>query len=215
MDQHSQALIFIGGSGPDPEKYKKLLGPSDMVIAADSGLIRAEAFGYKPDWIVGDMDSLKDVSRLSAYPQDRIIRYPPDKDFTDTELALSLAWDKGYITTTLIGGSGGRTDHLLAILALFEREKTPSRWFTDSELVFPLEHSLELNLPLDTLISLFPVGPGPWEAESEGLKWPLNGLSWERGNFGLSNRTCHPSVSIKVLSGRFLVFIPLENLDAL
>lgn len=212
MNKHSKALIFIGGSGPDPEKYKKLLGPSDLVIAADSGLIRAEAFGYQPDWIVGDMDSLEDVSRLSVYSQDRIIRYPPDKDFTDTELALNLAWDKGCSMTTLIGGSGGRTDHVLAIISLFERNKVPSRWFTDSELVFPLENNLELNLPLNTLLSLFPVGPGPWEAESEGLKWPLNGLFWERGSFGLSNKTCNPFASIRVRSGRFLVFIPLENL---
>jgi len=80
MGKNKHALIFIGGTGPHSDLYKGLLGTCDLVIAADSGLLRAEHFGFRPDWIVGDMDSLKDLSRLSSYPKDRILKYPVDKD---------------------------------------------------------------------------------------------------------------------------------------
>jgi thiamine pyrophosphokinase len=205
-----RALIFIGGDGPSYDRCKPFLDKPDLVIAADSGLIRCEAFGFVPDWIVGDMDSLADLSRLSAYPEHRILRYPVDKDDTDTELALNLAWEQGCTDITLIGGGGGRTDHLLAIIALFDRPRVPSRWCTEQEVVILVENSLELSLPVATIVSVFPAGSGPWAADSRGLQWPLTGLSWSRGFFGLSNRVTTELCSIHARSGRFLVVVPLE-----
>jgi len=210
MGNIKHAIIFIGGSGPQYELCKPFLDQPDLVIAADSGLIRCEQFGLEPDWIVGDMDSLDDLSRLSVYPQDRVVTYPVDKDYTDTELALQLAWEKGCTDVTLIGGGGGRTDHLLAITALFDRPQAPSRWITETELVSLVEDRIELSVSHNTLVSLFPAGEGPWQAESSGLKWPLSGLPWRRGFFGLSNRVVQDPCSLRAVSGRFLLLIPLK-----
>ncbi|AEJ19548.1 thiamine diphosphokinase [Gracilinema caldarium] len=210
MTTKKRALIFIGGAGPTFDLCKPFLDKPDLVIAADSGLLRCEAFGFSPDWIVGDMDSLGDLSRLSSYPKDRVLQYPVDKDYTDTELALNLAWDQGCTDITLIGGGGGRTDHLLAITALFDRPRAPNRWCTETELVSLVDHELTLSLPTDTLVSVFPAGSGPWDADSRGLQWPLRGLSWFRGFFGLSNRVTTSPCSVYACAGRFLVMVPLE-----
>ncbi|MDR1858005.1 MAG: hypothetical protein LBQ69_00885, partial [Treponema sp.] len=48
-----------------------------------------------PDWIVGDMDSLGSESRLAKYPGERVVRHAAEKDHSDTEMALSLLWEKG------------------------------------------------------------------------------------------------------------------------
>ena len=173
---------FIGGEGPAAEIGAALAGGADLIAAADSGLSAAEAAGFRPDWIVGDMDSLEDLSRLDTYPQDRVIRSSRDKDDTDTELLLTLLWDKGCDEVWLVGGGGGRTDHLLAVQALFEREKSPDRWITAGEDIRQVREGLTLNLAA-SLVSVFPLGNGPWEAESRGLKWPLAGLPWKRGFF--------------------------------
>jgi thiamine pyrophosphokinase len=205
----TRGIAFIGGAGPSPEKCGQLAAGADLIVAADSGLIAAEKAGVKPDWILGDMDSLDDLKRLETYPPQRIIRYPQDKDYTDTELALALLWEKGCEETWLIGGGGGRTDHLFAIRSLFERKHPPHRWFTGGEAIYCLRDTQELTLTASpgALVSLFPLGDGPWNAVSRGLKWPLDGLSWNRGFFGVSNVALEGVFSIVSKGGRFLVMV--------
>jgi thiamine pyrophosphokinase len=215
MEGTVRGIGFIGGEGPRPALAAALAGETDLIAAADSGLMAAEAAGLRPDWIVGDMDSLDDPRRLDRYPPDRVLRYPRDKDDTDTELLLSLLWKQGCDDIWLAGGGGGRTDHLLAVLALFEREKSPRRWVTAGEDIRRIGEGQALGgarepFAAETggLVSVFPLGTGPWEAESRGLKWPLAGLPWKRGFFGLSNIVMEGGFEIRALRGCFLVIIP-------
>jgi thiamine pyrophosphokinase len=201
-------LGFIGGEGPPPELAAKLAASSDLIAAADSGLIAAEAAGLRPDWIAGDMDSLDDPRRLDAYPESRIVRSPRDKDDTDTELLLSLLWEQGCTEVWLAGGGGGRLDHLLAIQALFERDRSPDRWITAGEDGYRVAPGRTLETGREGIVSVFPLGTGPWEAESRGLKWPLTGLPWKRGFFGISNVAGAVGCSIRAVRGVFLVIMP-------
>ncbi|GHT87002.1 hypothetical protein FACS1894137_13420 [Spirochaetia bacterium] len=213
-----RGIGFTGGEGPGAKRAAVLAGEAELIAAADSGLIAAEAAGFRPDWIVGDMDSLgagsqDDLRRLEKYPPGRVIRYPRDKDETDTELLLSLLWEKGCDEIWLLGGGGGRLDHLLAIQALFDRDLSPDRWFTAGEDIRQLREGRSLNATAagfgNGLVSVFPLGTGPWEAESCGLKWPLAGLPWKRGFFGLSNEAgSEGSFEIRAVRGRFLVIMP-------
>jgi thiamine pyrophosphokinase len=162
------------------------------------------------------MDSLDELRRLDRYPPDRVLRGCRDKDETDTELLLSLLREKGCDEVWLAGGGGGRMDHLLAIQALFEREKSPHRWITAGEDVRLVREGFSLNiepessalLPWGCLVSVFPLGTGPWEAESRGLKWPLAGLPWKRGFFGVSNMAPGGGFEIRAVRGFFLVIMP-------
>jgi thiamine pyrophosphokinase len=218
-------LAFIGGEGPESAYCRILAQEADIIVAADSGLQAAENAGLRPDWVVGDMDSLDSLKRLEKYPVERVLRFPKDKDYTDTEYALNLLWEKGCDKVVLAGGGGGRLDHLLAIRSLFEREKYPCRWVTRSEDVRCLDSSsgsgganvsgdeLILSLPVGTMVSVFPLGEGYWEAESSGLKWPLNGLNWDRGSCGISNRTVKETFSVRVIRGRFMGVVPLFSSD--
>ena len=210
-----RGVACIGGGGPVPEALRKIVRGADILVAADSGLIAAEEAGLRPDWILGDMDSLDDLGRLEKYPSDRVRRFPPDKDFTDTELALALLREKGCDEVWIAGGGGGRIDHLLAIRALFEREECPDKWFPGSEEIRCLKAGklLSVLLPPESLVSVFPLGKEPWEAESSGLKWPLNSLSWEAGSFGLSNVAVNGSFEIRSIRGRFLVVMPIFSLE--
>jgi thiamine pyrophosphokinase len=206
-----RGIGFIGGEGPGAKLSAALAGDAGLIAAADSGLVAAEAAGFRPDWIVGDMDSLDDLRRLDAYPPDRVIRHRPDKDDTDTELLLSLLWEKGCDEIWLVGGGGGRTDHLLAIQALFERDRSPDRWITAAEDIRQVREELTLTMAPKSLVSVFPLGTGPWEAESRGLQWSLAGLPWKRGFFGISNVVVEGDFSIRALRGRFLVIMPFKK----
>jgi thiamine pyrophosphokinase len=214
-------IVFIGGEGPGPEWCRSLItaNAAALIAAADSGLEAAEQAGFRPDWIVGDMDSLDDTARLEKYPQDRILRYTADKDYTDTELALSLLWEKGCDEIWLVGGGGGRTDHLFAIRSLFEREFFPARWITAADDIYCLEAvretaqklagELSLSPVAGSIVSVFPLGDGPWQVKSSGLKWPLDGVYWDRGFAGISNVARDGDFSIRAEQGRFMVIAPL------
>ena len=211
-------IIFTGGEGPRSDITKRLLetiAEDTIYIAADSGLTAVENAGVNPDWIVGDFDSLSDTSALTAYPQSSIIRYEQNKDFTDTEIAFSLAIEKGCKNVWILGGGGGRIDHLFGIRSMFERELFPYRWITASEDIFCIDAETTKNqagasLQKDAIVSVFPLGTGPWEAKSEGLKWPLTGLPWDRGFFGISNVAIDGNFSIIAESGRFMVILPVN-----
>jgi thiamine pyrophosphokinase len=185
------------------------------LAAADSGLLAAEAAGLRPDWVLGDMDSLGDLSRLDAYPPERVLRYGVEKDYSDTELALKLLWEEGCDELWILGGGGGRLDHILALRSLFERDPHPFRWITAAEDLRCLEAPGEFRLlnPPGGAVSVFPLGDGPWEAESAGLKWPLAGLPWDRGFFGLSNAAETGAFTLRALRGRFLLVLPLGARD--
>jgi thiamine pyrophosphokinase len=204
-------IAITGGEGPESETLRKLAEQADLIVAADSGLVACEEAGIVPDWIVGDMDSLGDLRRLEKYPVEKVIRYRSDKDYSDTELALSLLWEKGCGEAWLAGGGGGRTDHLLAIRALFERERAPDRWFTAGEEIRRLCEGQTLSVGVATggIVSVFPLGVGPWQAESIGLKWPLNSVAWDSGCFSLSNVAEESPFEIKSKKGDFLVIIAL------
>ena len=206
-------IAIIGGEGPKSGTLIKLAEQAELIVAADFGLAACEEAGIAPDWVVGDMDSLDDLRRLEKYPAGRVIRHRSDKDFSDTELALSLLWEKGCDEVWLAGGGGGRTDHLLAIRALFEREKAPDRWFTASEEIRRIMEGqiISASAPIDGIISVFPLGQGPWQAESSGLKWPLDGVAWESGCFSLSNVAEETPFEIRSKSGDFLVIIEMAD----
>jgi thiamine pyrophosphokinase len=206
-------IVFTGGEGPEPQAIKELLDGEALIVAADSGLALAESAGIKPDWIVGDMDSLDNESRLSHYPKEKVICYPVDKDYTDTEIALALLWEKGCKDAWIVGGGGGRLDHIFGIRDLFERGRYPCRWITANEDIYCVDGAdekngcLRLAITQAKRVSVFTLGTGPWKAESKGLKWDLGNARLERGLFGLSNVAITDEIEINAKQGRFMVII--------
>ena len=221
-------IVFAGGEGPGPQKIKNLfnsLEAETLTAAADSGLLIAEAAGLQPDWIIGDMDSLGDENCLQKYPAQRVIRCAAEKDHSDTELALSLLWEKGCGDVWIIGGGGGRIDHLFGIRDLFERERFPRRWITAAEDIYCIEGGsaagqggaadsggLIKACEVGCVVSVFPLGAGPWKASSQGLKWPLDKVRWERGVYGLSNITAAAELAVNAIQGRLLIILtPVQS----
>jgi len=191
-----------------------------VIAAADSGLLLAQQAGIVPDWIIGDMDSLGgEAGRLDSYPDEKILRYPQDKDFTDTELAFSLLKEKGCTTIWIIGGGGGRLDQLFGIRSLFERDDPPERWTTPADDIYCIDASNHgvpamLRKQFDSAVfpvSVFPLGTGPWEAESSGLKWSLAGLHWARDFIAISNIAPDGNFTITAKQGRFMVMTPIQR----
>ena len=200
-------LVFTGGEGPDPQKeILEIIKEASIVVAADSGLYLAEKFNIKPDFILGDMDSIENADNiLKKYPSETILRYKQDKDFTDTELALSFLAEKGCSKTIIAGGCYGRTDHFLGIFYLFLRKIHPDIWILKEEIAWNVEGKFSLNSAKGEIISLFPLSEGGCRMKSFGLKWELDSLEWKLGDTGISNIALGNRIEIEMIKGRLLL----------
>jgi len=89
-----KVIIVSGGESTDAAFFNSQAGKRDdcLIIGCDGGSRHLKSWGIKPDVIIGDMDSI-DAALLAYYDSEniKIIKYPANKDFTDTELALGYA----------------------------------------------------------------------------------------------------------------------------
>jgi thiamine pyrophosphokinase len=197
-------LLLTGGEGPERARLEPYLAAVDVVVAADSGLDLANRVGLVPDLVVGDMDSVSDPRLLHAYG-DRVLRFRADKDETDTEIGLRLLSERGADRVILAGGGGGRLAHLAGLLALFERPVAPHVWLTAREQVEVVAGLWAAPVRAGETISFFPIGGLASIAASRGLKWPLDGLRWSRGDAGISNVATADRVEVDMADGRLLM----------
>jgi thiamine pyrophosphokinase len=200
-----KGVLFVGGAGPDPATVADDLAEAGLVAAADAGLVRALEMGVEPDLVLGDFDSLADTTMLDRFPPERVLRFPTDKDETDAEIGLRLLAARGCDDVTIAGGGGGRLDHLLALALIFERDRPPRRWVTDNEDVRLVEGEAWFDGWRGSTLSVFPLGAVAADLSSDGLRWPLEGLAFERGWAGVSNVADADRVRIGVGRGRLLV----------
>jgi thiamine pyrophosphokinase len=200
-----RGLLVVGGDAPSPQALREAARGVELVTAADSGLLRVLEAGLVPDLVVGDMDSLPDRSLLERVARERVFIFPVDKDETDTEIGMRMMRERGCTDIAIAGGGGGRIDHLLGVALLFEREDPPSRWLTDAADIYMVDGERLFSGWEGSTVSVFPLGPRAGEMSSEGLRWPLDGLTFQRGWGGISNVATASRVRISVGMGRLLV----------
>ena len=175
-----KALIFANGLTYDGPMSRRVIADAQgaLTIAADGGVRVARDYGVALRAVIGDMDSVDagDLETLGAAGVE-ILRYPPEKNETDLELALLLAAERGSKWIRVLGAMGGRLDQTLAniyLLALPELRACDARLVSDSQqawLLYPGEHVIE-GAKGDT-VSLIPMNGEAHGVRTEGLYYPL------------------------------------------
>lgn len=118
-NMYKKSVIFTGGECDTSliDLRELIPSPSEtLIIAADSGYHTAKKSGITPDLIIGDMDSIEIIPEEII----EIIKANPEKDATDTMLAVETAVSRGAEEILIIGGTGGRCDHTLSNIFLLE-----------------------------------------------------------------------------------------------
>lgn len=146
----------------------------DLVIAADAGYRHAKALGIVPSVLLGDFDSLGVPSVEEGV---EILQVPAEKDVTDTQLAVQVALERGATELVILGGLGGRADHLLSNLSILERlwekhircvidnGKNRIRFLRNDSIIIPRSHYKYLSLiAVDRIVKGVTV---------QGCKYPL------------------------------------------
>ena len=206
------ALVFAGGDPPPVESLGEL-DRSALVIAADSGLDHALALGFTADVVVGDLDSVTPdaLARARADGAD-VESHPAEKDETDLELALRRAVALGVQRVTVIGGGGGRHDHLLAnalVLARDEYADLELEARVGSALLTVIRTRAELRGAPGSLLSLLPLGGPARGIRTEGLRYPLHDEELAPGTTrGVSNEFLTSTAVVSVREGVLLAVQP-------
>lgn len=205
-------LVFAGGEETSAETSADL-PRADLVVAADSGYDAALAIGLRVDVLVGDMDSIQAVD----IPRHVVVeRHPPGKDATDLELALELVARDAPARVVVVGGSGGRLDHELAIGALLCSERWAAideiDWRSDRGWAHVVRRRRVLHGDVGATVTLLAVGGDAEGVTTTGLKWNLADDILRAGTTrGVSNVMTGPVTDIRLAAGALLVIFPNEG----
>ena len=168
----------------------------DYILGVDKGLQFCYEYDIRPDYIVGDFDSLPGEI-LERYRQEGEIpirTYNPVKDATDTKIALDKALEEGSTEIWILGATGTRIDHVVCNLQILKEawEKKVPVWIVDSrnKIGLPVEKtfSLKKEEQYGTYVSLFPMGETVEGLTLKGFKYPLDHYQLkDREGLGVSN----------------------------
>lgn len=200
--------VTLAGGGPfGKAQLARAQRFAPRIVGADGGADRLLALGVEPEAVIGDFDS------ISAAAQARLAgRLFPIEEQITTDFDKALRSIRAPFVLG-IGFAGARLDHSLAVLnALVRAADQRCLVLSPQDVTFLAPLQMRLNLPLGTRFSLFPMAQ--MTGESEGLRWPLQGLDFAPdGMIGTSNEVSGP-VELRFSAQKMLVILPIKSLAA-
>lgn len=183
----------------------------DYIIAVDGGVAYAERLGIIPNLIVGDFDTLT-TDGLSEYEQRGVIvrRFNPEKDDTDTEIAVREAVMIGN-DTDIICATGGRIDHLLANIHNMKIALDAGvnmRLVDEGNIIYLMDRDFMIASKdcHGKYISFVPFDGEVTGMQLEGFKYPLNNYTLKPGaSRCVSNELIADYGAVKLRTGCLIV----------
>lgn len=203
-----KALIVTGGRINKNFIKKHLkINKYDIIIAVDKGLETLDNLDIKPNYIVGDFDSIKkEVLKKYQKTNIEIVELNPEKDLTDTHSAINLAIKLKSKNITILGAIGTRIDHTIAnihILKIAVDKNIDIKIINENNEITLIEHNVKLNKDKNyKYISLIPLTTIVENVTLKGLKYPLENRTLYIGDsLGISNEQLQNEAEIQLEKG--------------
>ncbi len=208
------ALVVGNGEPPSRALFAACAQEAELILCADGGANTASAYGYAPDYVVGDLDSVSRQSK-AALAADRFILVDPEGHVgTDGQKVLNHAVALGVTEAVLVGFTGRRTDHLLGNLSLLKTfaDRLALRLVDSYCDIRLIDRRIRFRAVMGQKISLCPLNGAVEGIETFGLKWPLRSESLIPGvRDGISNEVVANPVEIRVERGDLLLCVQREG----
>lgn len=208
-------LIISGGNINDDFALSFLKTKNwDKIIGVDKGMEFLYRTDIMPSDIVGDFDSV-DKTLISHYENRenvKIHEFIPEKDFTDTQIALDLAIQYGSRKIYILGGTGTRLDHTMVNIQLL---KIPKDMGIEACLVDEYNKislidsriSIRQKEQFGNYISLLPFSGQVTGVTLRGVKYPLTNHTIVVGeSLGVSNEIIEEAAEITIEKGTLILF---------
>lgn len=121
FDSIDNIIIVTGGNINLSFLDRELRESQDSyVIGVDKGLDSLHALHVRPNLVIGDFDSVDNgIRAIYAGSPDAVV-LKPEKDYTDTHVAVLEALKRKPDRIKLLGATGTRLDHVMGNLALLK-----------------------------------------------------------------------------------------------
>lgn len=211
----NDTVIVITGASPLHPVALASLPDHGIVLAADGALDHALEAGLTPAGLIGDLDSITPAGLEWAEQHATIERHAPDKDHTDTELALQVAVGLDPARLILVAGRGDRLDHTLAAIgalghpSLTSIPEVEARWGDHLLIVVHGPGHAAIDVEPGATLSVLALHGPCGGVTLGGVRWPLDGddIPPLVGR-GVSNETTATVVDVAVASGVLTVIVP-------
>lgn len=186
----------------------------NYIIAVDKGLESLDKINILPNFIVGDFDSVSEQT-LQKYKNIKILKLNPEKDYTDTHMALKLALELKSDEIYILGALGKRIDHAIANIHILKEA-------LDNNIkckIIDENNEIELINAGTTIvqksqykyISLIPLTTKATGITLTGFKYPLKDATLNIGySIGVSNEIINGSAKIIIKDG---ILIMIKSSD--
>ncbi len=193
-----RAIIFSGGIISDYAFLNDFDFGNSLIICADNGYNHAKRIGIVPDIFLGDNDSY--ANEIPTGLDFKL--YPPEKDKTDTNIAIDYAIEHGADEIILLGGTGGRLDQEFTHFCLMKYALCRGCQLVmidETNIIWMENKPFSLNKNKYKYVSFFPYGGDVENFSVKGLKYETEGMTLSPGlvqassNEFTDNETAHIS----------------------
>ncbi len=185
---------------------------SQLILCADGGARHLQRAGITPHVLLGDFDSIE-PDNLNAYTNAHVevIKFPAQKDYTDMELAVDYAVEKGATRIFIMGATGTRLDHTLSNLQLLHKLldiDVRGIILNDNNRIYLIQDKIKIGKMEGYRLSLIPATPIVEGVTTEGLAYHLENFTMKMGTgLGISNDFNSDRATITISSGRLYVML--------
>lgn len=203
--------IIIVANGALHASILTSIQKNDIVIGVDRAAYWLLMHRIIPDMAVGDFDSCSTEELNMIKRKIKLVKsYVPEKDFTDTELAVELAIVKKPNEIIIFGGFGSRADHQLAAMHLLERCESAGvtaslKNRTNDVRVITRGRTILEKREGARYVSIIPITDEIC-VSLEHLKYTLKNTTIRRGQtLGISNEFIGVSATVRLSRGKAFV----------
>ncbi|NGX44845.1 MAG: hypothetical protein K1060chlam3_01020 [Candidatus Anoxychlamydiales bacterium] len=206
-----KSIIFLNGDFPN----KKLFDYLDLnvtIIATDGAFDKLKNYSIKPNYTIGDGDSIK-KKKSNSFIQ--IL----DQNKTDFEKAIIFTKNLNLLPSLVLGFSGGEIDHIIGnaqIITkysdkneLFFLDTYPIKKGFGTKLGVVLNKEFNINLSIGSTITIIPFKESI--ITTKGLKWDLKDKTINSNFFSLRNYNTSNGVIFKLSKGKALIILDITQ----
>lgn len=210
-----KVIIVTGGNKPSKKLLNSYIKSGDLIIGADKGSEYLYDYEIIPNIILGDFDSISEEKlKKIEEKQVEIIKFPPEKDYTDTEIAIMEAIKRGADTIYLFGGLGTRADHSLGNIGLLLTTKNKGARLLivdDHNKMYLADKNMSLNGSQGEIISFHALSDVVKGFEIRGAKYNLNSYDMHLLDpRAVCNEFIDTPINIKYESGELLIIHAID-----
>ncbi len=186
----------------------------DIIACADGGANIAFKFRILPDFIIGDLDSIKPrVKRFFKARNVKII-YDTDQNSTDIEKSVKFLISQGILQIDITSAIGDRIDHNLGNLSVLVNyhDSAKLKIINEGMEIFFAKDKFSFKTNPGDIISLLPFCGEAHGVKTKGLRYKLNNETLTFSGRGVSNVATGKRVSVEIANGGVFIFRKIISL---